>query len=83
MVGEAFFLGVAGLATGLLAGALVGIALLQILAGVFDPPADAPAIPLTLIGAMAGVIGLALVAAVAFADRGLSRLSVVAALRER
>jgi hypothetical protein len=32
---------------------------------------------------MTAVIGLALVAAVMVADRGLSRLSVVAALRER
>jgi putative ABC transport system permease protein len=83
MVGEALFVGVAGLAAGLLAGGLVGLALLQILAGVFDPPADAPAIPLALISAMTGVIGIALVAAVTVADRGLSRLSVVAALRER
>ena len=83
MVGEALFIGVAGVAAGLLAGGLVGLALLQILAGVFDPPADAPAIPLALIGAMTGVIGVALVAAVAVADRGLSRLSVVAELRER
>jgi putative ABC transport system permease protein len=83
MVGEALFVGVAGLAAGLLAGSLVGLALLQILAGVFDPPANAPAIPLALIAAMTGVIGLALAAAVAAADRGLSRLSVVAALRER
>jgi hypothetical protein len=67
----------------MLAGGLVGLALLQILAGIFDPPADAPAIPLATVGAMTGVIGIALVAAVAVADRGLSRLSVVSALRER
>ena len=83
MIGEALFVGTAGIATGLLTGGLVGIALLQILAGVFDPPADAPATPLALIGAMTGAILLALVAALAVADRGLSRLSVVAALRER
>ena len=83
IAGEALFVGVAGIVTGLLTGALVGIALLQILAGVFDPPADGPAIPLAQIGAMAAAIGLALLAALAVADRGLSRLSVVAALRER
>ena len=83
IVGEALFIGVAGVAAGLLAGSLVGMALLQILAGVFDPPADAPAIPLAFIGAMTAVVGVALAAAVAVADRGLSRLSVVAALRER
>lgn len=83
LIGETLFVGVAGVATGLLTGGLVGVALLQILAGVFDPPADLPAIPLTLIGAMTGAIVLALVGSLAVADRGLSRLSVVAALRER
>jgi putative ABC transport system permease protein len=83
MIGETLFVGVAGVATGLVTGGLVGIALLQILAGVFDPPADAPAIPLALIGAMTAAIGLALVGALAVAGRGLSRLSVVGALRER
>ncbi len=83
LVGEALFIGAAGIATGLVAGALVGVALLQILAGVFDPPADSPAIPVALIGAMTGVILIALAVSVSIADRGLSRLSVVAALRER
>jgi len=83
LVGETLFVGVAGLLTGLVAGGLVGLSLLQILAGVFDPPADAPAIPLALIGGMSLAIGLALLGALVVADRGLSRLSVVAALRER
>ena len=83
MLGETLFIGVAGIATGLLTGTLVGITLLQILAGVFDPPAEVPAIPLALMGAMTGVIVLALGAALLVADRGRSRLSVVAALRER
>jgi putative ABC transport system permease protein len=83
MLGETLFIGIAGIATGLLTGTLVGITLLQILAGVFDPPADAPAIPVTLIGVTTGVVALALTAALLVADRGLSRLSVVAALRER
>ncbi len=83
VIGEALFVGVAGVSTGLLTGGLVGIALLQILAGVFDPPADAPAIPLALIAAMIAAILAALVAAVGIADRAVSRLSVVAALRER
>lgn len=83
MLGETLFIGVAGIATGLLTGTLVGITLLQILAGVFDPPADVPAIPMTLIGVTTGVVVLALGAALLVADRGLSRLSVVAALRER
>ena len=83
IIGEALFIGIAGIATGLLTGGLVGIALLQILAGVFDPPADLPAVPVELIGAMTGGIVVALVGAISIADRGLSRLSVVAALRER
>ena len=83
MLGETLFIGVAGIATGLLTGTLVGITLLQILAGVFDPPADVPAIPLALIGATTGAVVAALGAALTVADRGLSRLSVVAALRER
>ena len=83
MLGETLFIGVAGIATGLLTGTLVGVTLLQILAGVFDPPADVPAFPVTLIGVTTGVVVLALGAALLVADRGLSRLSVVAALRER
>ena len=83
MVGEALFIGVAGVSQGLLTGGLVGLALLQILAGIFDPPADNPAIPLALIGIMTAIVGLSLAMALALADRGLSRLSVVAALRER
>ena len=83
MLGETLFIGVAGIATGLLTGTLVGVTLLQILAGVFDPPADLPAIPLAPIGAMTGVVVVALGAALGVADRGLARLSVVAAMRER
>jgi len=83
MLGEALFVGVAGIATGLLTGTLVGITLLQILAGIFDPPADSPAIPLVLMVATVCVVGGALALASLVADRGLARLSVVAALRER
>ena len=83
MLGETLFIGLAGIVTGLLTGTLVGVALLQILAGVFDPPADLPAIPLALIGAMAAVVTGALGAALLVAVRGLARLDVVSALRER
>ena len=83
MIGETLFIGVAGIATGLLTGGLVGVVLLQILAGVFDPPADVPAVPLVLIGGMTGAVVLALVAGLTVAGRGLARMSVVAALRER
>lgn len=83
IAGEALFVGVAGVGAGLLAGGLVGLALLQILAGVFDPPADSPAIPVGLIIAMTAIVALALGGALSVADRGLAKLSVVAALRER
>ncbi len=77
MVGEALFVAVAGVATG-----LVTVALLQILAGVFDPPADQPTIPFALIAGMTCVVAVALGVALVAAERGLG-LSVVAALRER
>jgi putative ABC transport system permease protein len=83
LLGETLFVGVVGIAIGLVTGTFVGAALLQILAGVFDPPADLPAIPLALIGTMTAVVVAALGVSLAVADRGLSRLSVVAALRER
>jgi putative ABC transport system permease protein len=83
IVGETVFVGVAGIVTGLVIGGLVGATLLQILAGIFDPPADVPAIPVAVIGAMTAGIAVALAAALALADRGLSRLNVVATLRER
>ncbi len=83
ILGETLVIGLAGIGTGLLSGVLVGMSLLQILAGVFDPPADGPAIPVLLIVALTGIVAAALAGALVIADRGLSRLSVVAALRER
>ncbi|HYX11253.1 MAG TPA: hypothetical protein VE817_04695, partial [Candidatus Acidoferrum sp.] len=83
ILGETLFVGVAGIATGVLTGSLVGLSLLQILAGVFDPPADVPVIPVNLIVTMTGLVAGAVGAALLLADRGLSRLGVVAALRER
>ncbi len=83
LVGEALVIGVAGILAGLLTGALVGVALLQILAGVFDPPADRPAVPIAAVGLMAGTIIAAVVVALIIADRALARLAVVAELRER
>jgi putative ABC transport system permease protein len=68
LVGEALFVGAIGTVIGLLTGGLVGVVLLQILAGVFDPPADRPAIPLHLLGLMTAAVAIAL---------------FVAALRER
>jgi putative ABC transport system permease protein len=80
---EAAFIGGVGAATGILVGALLGFALLQILAGVFDPPAQLPVIPIVQIGAMLLIVATALVCAMAIAARALSRVEIVAALRER
>lgn len=80
---EALVIAVAGTAIGLLTGAGVGASLLQILAGVFDPPADSPVIPFGSIAAIVGAIAASVGVAVASADRGLTRLNVVGALRER
>jgi len=70
-------------ATGLIVGGIVGATLLQVLAGLFDPPAQFPAIPLTGVLAFVGAICLGLLVAVAIADRALRRLGVLSALRER
>ena len=83
LLGEALVVAGAGLTTGLLTGAIVGAALLQILAGVFDPPADAPAIPIAAIGVVAGIILAAVGLATMVGERGLARLDVAGALRER
>ncbi|MEO8437290.1 MAG: FtsX-like permease family protein [Chloroflexota bacterium] len=83
LIGEAAVIGGAGILAGLLTGGLVGLALLQILAGVFDPPADLPAVPLAAVGLMTGTIVAAVIAALLIADRALARLAVVAELRER
>ena len=83
ILGETLVISIAGIVAGLLTGTLVGLALLQILAGVFDPPADVPAVPL---GAIVGLVAVVLVAAggaLLVADRGIARLNVVEALRER
>jgi len=83
IAGETLVIVGAGVAAGLVTGVLVGLALLQILAGVFDPPPSAPAVPAA--GVVVVVVVVCLVAAFAalLADRGASRLSVVEALRER
>jgi len=83
MLGETLVIAVAGIATGLATGGVVGVALLQILAGVFDPPAEVPAIPAGSLVGIVALIGVALGGALVVADRGLARISVVAALRER
>ena len=83
ILGETVMVGIAGTVSGLATGALVGFVLLQILAGVFDPPANVPAVPLSLIGLTVVAVAAALGIGLAIADRAVARLSIVAALRER
>jgi putative ABC transport system permease protein len=81
--GETLVIGIAGIISGLVTGGLVALALLQILAGVFDPPADVPAVPVMAILATIGCVAAGLAISVGIADRGISRIGLVAALRER
>jgi putative ABC transport system permease protein len=83
LAGEALVVAGAGLTAGLIAGAVVGAALLQILAGVFDPPADAPAIPVLAIAAVIAIVASAVGIAALAGERGLAGLDVSGALRER
>ncbi len=83
ITGEAGVVGVAGLAAGLVTGVLVGITLLAILAGVFDPPADVPVVPVAAVAAVGLAVVVGLAVAVIVAGGVLSRIGVIAALRER
>ena len=83
VVGETIVIGLAGVVGGLITGGLIALALLQILGGVFDPPADRPAIPVLGILAIVAGVAMALAAAVVVADRGIARLGIVSSLRER
>jgi len=73
----------AGIISGLVTGALIAVALLQILAGVFDPPADRPAVPIVAVGLVVCATVLAVGLALLIADRALAHLKVAAELRER
>jgi len=83
VTGETIVVGLAGILSGLVTGGLIALALLQILAGVFDPPADLPAVPVAGIATIVGSVAVALAVAVGIADRGIARLGIVSALRER
>ena len=80
---ETAVIGLTGMLTGLVVGGLLGFAFLQILAGVFDPPADVPVIPFLGLLAVVVAVAAALIAATLLAARAVARLQVVAALRER
>ena len=82
---ETTVIGVIGALTGILVGGLLGFALLQILAGVFDPPAQLPVIPFAQIGAVLLIVAGALVGgwimrAVGFAGQGGMLYTIVVAI---
>lgn len=81
LAGEVGTLGVAGIVAGALIGVLVGVAFLTILSGIFDPPADLPAMPwgIILLVVAATVAGLA--TAMVIASRHALRMSVLGELR--
>jgi putative ABC transport system permease protein len=83
IAGEASIVGIGGTIAGLATGLLVGVSLLAVLAGIFDPPADYPALPLgSMVGLVLAVV-VALSAAVLVAQRAVGRIPVLSALRER
>jgi putative ABC transport system permease protein len=83
LAAETVLIGIAGVLSGLIVGALLGFAFLQILAGVFDPPAQLPAVPVVQLVVVLALVAVALAVALSIASRQLSRLEVVSALRER
>ena len=83
VAGETSVVGVAGMIAGIVTGGLVGVTLLGILAGVFDPPADLPNVPLVAIGVVTLSVALGLVGANLLAAQAMRRIDVLAALRER
>ncbi len=80
---EASVVGVVGVVIGAACGCLVGLALLSILAGIFDPPPNLPVIPAASIGMLAATVAIALAVAVVVAARAIDRIAILAALRER
>lgn len=83
LAGETLVVAAAGMTAGLVTAAVVGSSLLTILAGIFDPPPQFPAVPLG--GLLWLVLGVAvgLGGATAGAARAVSRLDVLPNLRER
>lgn len=81
--GEVLVMGATGILAGLVVGGLVGATLLQTLAGLFDPPAQVPAIPVVGLAGLIVAVAIGLLGAVLIASRALGRLAVLSALRER
>jgi putative ABC transport system permease protein len=80
---EVAAIGATGLVSGLITGGLVGVALLAILAGVFDPPAEVPVVPGATVLLLVAIVGAGALAAMLIADRFAARIDVLGALRER
>jgi putative ABC transport system permease protein len=83
VAGETTVIGVAGVAAGIVTGGLVGVTLLAILAGVFDPPADLPSVPAAALGLVILIVVIGLAGADLVASQAMRRIDVLAALRER
>jgi putative ABC transport system permease protein len=83
LAGEVGTVGVAGLVAGLATGVLVGVTLLTILAGIFDPPADAPVMPWGTVSLIIAATAGALLLAFLLASRYASHMLVLRELRER
>lgn len=83
VAGETAIIGIAGLVAGLVTGGLVGVTLLGVLAGVFDPPAEVPNVPLAAISIVVGTVTAGLLGAYVVADRAMRRIDVLTAIRER
>jgi putative ABC transport system permease protein len=83
LAGEVGTIGVAAIAAGLMISVLVGITLLTILAGVFDPPAETPVMPWATVGVIVAATAGGLLAAFLLASRYAAHMLVLRELRER
>lgn len=83
VAGETSVIGMAGVIAGVVTGLLVGITLLTILAGIFDPPASVPNVPVPAIVLVMAAVAAGLAVAYVVADRALRRIDVLGAIRER
>lgn len=71
---EATALVVAGVTGGLVAGAVIGLELVKVLTGIFDPPPENPAIPVLFLALFIGLLLAGSAAATAVAGRRLGRI---------
>ena len=83
ITGEVAVLGISGGLAGLIAGGLVAVTLLAVLAGVFDPPADVPVVPFAGLVLVLVVVVVGLAVAIGLAGQAIGRISILGALRER